>query len=102
MSRYIEIARIEDIPKNGMKLVTVGELEILLVNAGDRFYAIENRCPHMGYPLYLGSLEGTMLTCGFHSAKFDVTSGKPLNNVSGESLRTFKLKVKDSRVLVKL
>jgi 3-phenylpropionate/trans-cinnamate dioxygenase ferredoxin subunit len=102
MCGYIEIARIEDVPKNGMKLINVRGLEILLVNANGRFYAVENRCPHMGYPLYFGNLEGTMLTCGFHYAKFDVTTGKPLNRVTDKSLRTFKLRVHGSKILVKL
>jgi nitrite reductase/ring-hydroxylating ferredoxin subunit len=102
MHGYIEIARVDEIPKNGMKLVRVERLEILLVNANYRFYAVENRCPYMGYPLYFGNLEGTILTCGFHYARFDITTGKPLNRVSGKSLKTFKVIVKDSQILVEL
>jgi len=102
MCGYIEIARIEDIPKNGMKMFNIGELGVLLVNADGNFYAVENRCPHMGYPLYLGSLEGTIITCGFHYAKFDITTGKALNNVTDESLKTFKLMIKDSQIFLEL
>lgn len=102
MRGRIRIAHIEEIHRNEMKQFNVRGLEILLVNAGGRFYAVENRCPHMGYPLYFGSLEGTTLTCGFHSARFDITTGKPLNRVTDKSLRTFKLTVKDSQLLVEL
>jgi len=101
MSGYIETAHIEEIPKNGMKRVNIGRLEILLVNADGKFYAVENQCPHMGYPLYLGSLEGTTLTCGFHYAKFDITTGRALGPTTQRPLKTFKIKIQNSRILIK-
>ncbi|MEM3641577.1 MAG: Rieske 2Fe-2S domain-containing protein, partial [Candidatus Bathyarchaeia archaeon] len=82
MRKYIKIAQVEEVPKNGMKSVKVGDLEVLLVNVDGHFYAFDNRCPHMGYPLFFGKLEGQILTCGFHYAKFDVKSGKPLNKIT--------------------
>ena len=77
MGRYVRIAETKDIPKNKMRVFKVGDREMLVVNVEDKFYAVENRCPHMGYPLYFGSLEGKVLTCGFHYAKFDVRTGSP-------------------------
>jgi len=102
MLRYREAARVEEIPRNGMKVVNVDGLEVLLVNVDGKFYAVENQCPHMGYPLYLGGLDGKILVCGFHHAKFDVTSGKALNSVTGKSLRTFGIIVKHSLIFIRL
>ncbi|MDH5438849.1 MAG: Rieske (2Fe-2S) protein, partial [Candidatus Bathyarchaeota archaeon] len=62
----------------------------------------ENRCPHMGYPLYFGRLEGKVLTCGFHYAKFDVTTGKSLGSVTDKPLKKFKIKIQNSLVQVEL
>ena len=84
MKTYIEIAQANEIPKNGMKKFNVKGLEILIINARNNFYAVDNRCPHLEYPLYLGSLQGTTLTCGFHNAKFDITTGKALNRVTSK------------------
>lgn len=42
-------------------------------------YAVENRCPHMGFPLHRGSLCNGILTCHWHHARFDVCSGGTLN-----------------------
>ena len=67
MEKYVRIADKQEIPKNKMKVFKVEDHEILVVNVEGDFYAFENRCPHMGYSLYLGSLEGKVLTCGFHS-----------------------------------
>lgn len=103
MGEYVRIAKTQDVPKNSMKLFPVEDIyEILVVNVDGEFYAVENQCPHMGYSLYLGTLEGKTLTCGFHQAKFDVTTGKPLGEVTHNPLQTFKVKIEDSWILIKL
>ena len=99
MEKYVRIAEIKEIPKNKMLVFKVKGHEILVVNVDGDFFAFENRCPHMGYSLYLGSLEGEVLTCGFHYAKFNVRTGKSLGPVTHKSLRTFKVKIKDSSIL---
>jgi 3-phenylpropionate/trans-cinnamate dioxygenase ferredoxin subunit len=102
MGKYIRIAKTHEIPKNKMRVFRVEGYEILVVNVEGEFYAFENRCPHMGYPLYLGSLEGKVLTCGFHYAKFNVSTGRPLGPVTQEPLRMFKVKIQSSSMLVEL
>lgn len=85
-----------------MKLIRMGDLEVLLINVNGNFYAYDNRCPHMGYPLFFGRLEGHVLTCGFHYAKFDVGSGEPLNNVSEKPLRKISLERVGSDLIIHL
>jgi nitrite reductase/ring-hydroxylating ferredoxin subunit len=50
---------------------------ILVCNAAGRFYALENRCPHIGVPLDGGRLEGTTLECPLHGGRLDVRDGTP-------------------------
>jgi nitrite reductase/ring-hydroxylating ferredoxin subunit len=100
MGKYVKIAETRDIPKNSMQAFIVRELEILVVNVEGEFYAFENRCPHMGYPLFFGSLEGEVLTCGFHYARFNVKTGKSIGDVTHEPLRRFKIRIDDASVLV--
>lgn len=102
MGKYVKIAEMHEIPKNKMRVFKVEDHEILAVNVKGKFYAFENRCPHMGYPLYLGSLEGNVLTCGFHYAKFDVTTGKSLDSVTDKPLKTYKTKIQNFIVHVEL
>jgi len=102
MGKYVRIAEKQEIPKNKMQVFKVEDHEILVVNVEGDFYAFENRCPHMGYSLYLGSLEGKVLTCGFHYAKFDVNTGKSLGQVTHEPLMAFKVKIQNSSILVEL
>jgi nitrite reductase/ring-hydroxylating ferredoxin subunit len=48
---------------------------ILVVHDRGRVSALDNRCPHMGFPLDLGSVEDGILTCHWHHARFDLASG---------------------------
>lgn len=102
MTKYVKVANVKDIPSNGMKLVKLDDVEILLIQVKNRFYAFDNRCPHLGYPLFYGSLNGKILRCGFHYAEFDVTNGKPINKVTTKPLKKIKVRIVDSEILVKV
>lgn len=102
MDTYTKIAETWKIPKNRMKLFNAKGREILVINVEGDFYACDNKCPHMSLPLYLGSLDGKRLTCGFHYAEFDVTTGESLGPATKKPLNTYKVKIKNSSVLIKL
>lgn len=78
-----------------MLKVKSGQRDILLVNAGNTFYALNNRCPHMGGSLADGRLEGTAVTCPRHGSSFDVRTGKVLQD---PHLLFIKMKVSDTIV----
>src|SRR5580700_8762778 len=45
---------------------------LALVRDGERVFAVDNRCPHMGFPLNRGSVSDGILTCHWHHARFDL------------------------------
>ncbi len=102
MGEYVRIAETHEIPNNNMKVFKVENHEILVINIEGELYAFENRCPHMGYPPYFGRLEGKVLTCGFHYAKFDLATGKSLGSVTDKSLKKFKIRIQNTIVEVEL
>lgn len=102
MPKYLMIAKVKDVPPNEMKLVKADGLEILLINFDGKFYAYDNKCPHKGFPLFFGSLNGKILRCGFHYAEFDVTNGKPTNKVTEKPLKKIKLRVINSEIFAKV
>jgi nitrite reductase/ring-hydroxylating ferredoxin subunit len=59
-----------------MKHVEAEEKEILLANTDGKVYALCDRCSHMNAPLSMGTLNGKVITCPMHGARFDVTTGK--------------------------
>jgi nitrite reductase/ring-hydroxylating ferredoxin subunit len=62
-----------------MKHVEVDEKEMLVANFESKVYALCDRCSYMNAPLSMGTLNGKVVTCPMHGARFDVTTGKSLN-----------------------
>jgi len=88
----MKIAEKSEIPIGKMKkFVTLGK-EILIANVNGNFYAISNKCTHSGGVLSQGTLEGNIVTCPKHKAKFDVTTGKV---ISPPKVGFFHPKIKD-------
>ena len=63
-----------------MAAVRVDNKPILFAKVDGKIYAFNDRCPHKGFPLHKGKLEGHMLTCAYHGGKFDVRGGKCLKH----------------------
>jgi nitrite reductase/ring-hydroxylating ferredoxin subunit len=65
-----------------------------------RVHAVDNRCPHMGFPLSRGSCEGGLLTCYWHYARFDLASGGSFDPGLADDLSTYPIVVHDGDVYV--
>ena len=74
--QFIDASDIKDIPPGKMRHVEVEEKEILLANSDGKVYALCDRCSHNNAPLSMGTLNGKVVTCPMHGARFDVTTGK--------------------------
>jgi nitrite reductase/ring-hydroxylating ferredoxin subunit len=66
-----------------------------------KVYAVDNRCPHMGFPLHRGSVRDGILTCHWHHARFDLESGGTFDQFADEA-RAFPVEIKDGEVWVDL
>ena len=97
--RFVAAARLEDVPPEGAKVVTLGGHGIVLFNHEGTIYALDNRCPHMGFPLHRGTLRNGILTCEWHHARFDLCSGGTFD-VFADDARTFAVDVRDGEVWV--
>ena len=73
VDRLIRVGKIEEIDKP--RIVSGGRHGIAVFADGENVYAVDNRCPHMGFPLHRGSICDGILTCHWHHARFDLASG---------------------------
>jgi nitrite reductase/ring-hydroxylating ferredoxin subunit len=89
----ITVGKVEDFPSGTMKAVAVKGLDIVVVNSGGKFYAINRKCTHRGGDLSLGTLEGSGIRCPEHHSLFDLATGK---SVEGPKIGPMKLKTKDT------
>ena len=74
----VEVAKVTEIPPGSMKKVRAFDQDVLLSNVDGKIYATSNRCGHSNASLARGTLQGKVVTCPLHGAKFDVTTGKNL------------------------
>ena len=72
---YLEVAQESDLIEDRMLQVRVGSRVVAIIKDGGEIYALDNRCPHMGFPLSQGTFKDGILTCHWHHARFDVRSG---------------------------
>ncbi|PKN99348.1 MAG: hypothetical protein CVU42_08845 [Chloroflexi bacterium HGW-Chloroflexi-4] len=89
---FTKVAEKNELLPNTMKMVVVGGKEVLISNVGGEFFAIANKCTHLGGSLAKGSLEGGIVTCPRHHAQFDAKTGQA---VAEAKLGFIKMKVKD-------
>ena len=82
MSEFVRVCRLSEIPVGGMKGVKARGKEILVANVDGDAYAIGDICPHLRGRLHDGTLEGTVVECKNHGARFDVTDGGICNWVT--------------------
>ena len=101
--RWVRIARCQDIPLREGRAITVGNHEIALFNLGDRFHAVENRCPHRGGPLADGIICGPAVVCPLHAWKFSLETGEGTSSASAAScVASFATRVDNGIVSVEL
>jgi nitrite reductase/ring-hydroxylating ferredoxin subunit len=82
MSKKISIGQISDFPAGKAQVVNVEGTAVVINRVDDKFYAVENRCAHLGLPLGANKVEGTVITCPFHGSKFDMCTGENLDWVT--------------------
>ena len=98
---YVRAASAEEVQSRGCTVVHLGGHTLALFAHGDRIYAVDNRCPHMGFPLDRGTVKDGILTCHWHHARFDLASGGTFDPFAGD-VRAFPVEVRDGEVWVGL
>ena len=91
---YVKVAETDMIPSGGMKSFPMNGKTVLLANVDGAYFALDNKCPHMGGDLSGGLLDGATLSCPRHGAKFDVRTGA---NVAGAKLAFIHMNVGDAK-----
>lgn len=96
---WIRVAEIETIREKGIVVVTAGGGRVAVVADGDEVFAIDNRCPHMGFPLDQGTVHDGILTCHWHQARFDLASGCTFD-LFADDVPAFETRIEDGVVYV--
>lgn len=112
---YHPLCNAADLPVGEKRLIKLADHEFILYHAEQGFFATESRCPHLFKSLAKGKLDGNVIECPMHKARFDVRSGEPkewanfpkgiqlLNKVRPpKALRTYDLVIEGGVVSLKI
>lgn len=112
----MRIGPVDDVRRDGCRIVEVDGRPVGIVSVGEKFYAISDRCPHMGASMCAGTLSGTfvpsqptdlvygmdqqVVRCPWHGWEFDLESGRSLLEPERYGLRTFRVTEDDGHVVL--
>jgi 3-phenylpropionate/trans-cinnamate dioxygenase ferredoxin subunit len=116
MSRRV-LARASEVAPGTCKIVTAMGREVGIFNVGGEYYALSNRCPHMGAELCKGWIvglaepgepgeyklvrQGEFIRCPWHGWEFDIKTGQSWCDPDSVKARKFKVEVETGSKLVK-
>ncbi len=97
--RFVRAGTLDELKANGKTVVQGEHCPLLVVCQGERVFAVDNRCPHLGFPLHRGSVEDGILTCHWHHARFDLATGGGFD-LWADDLATAAVRVENGEVWV--
>ncbi len=90
---FERVARLADLPAGRGVCVRIQGHEVGLYRVGDRVYAMQNVCPHAGYPLNEGDLDGCSIVCPGHGWTFDLETGLAPGEIEEPPLERYPVRV---------
>ena len=99
MDTAVRAGSLAELQAEGRLLTKVGALPVVVLWHEGRAWAVEDRCPHLGFPLHRGTVEAGLLTCHWHHARFDLASGCTLDPWADDA-RAFDVAVEGDDVMV--
>ena len=100
MGELIKVARLSEMPPGTCCQVDAGGRAVAVFNVGGTIYAIGGTCTHRGGSLGEGALDGTVVTCPWHGAQFDVTTGQVVGPPAGQSVPAYTVVVQGEDITV--
>jgi nitrite reductase/ring-hydroxylating ferredoxin subunit len=95
----IRAATLTELQEKGQLLVRLNQQPVALFYSNDRVYAIDNRCPHMGFPLHGSVCKDGIVTCPWHYARFDLASGGTFDSWA-DDVRAFPVQIQNGEIWV--
>ncbi|HEY3289972.1 MAG TPA: Rieske (2Fe-2S) protein, partial [Anaerolineae bacterium] len=91
------VGTLSELKTRNCMVVHAGANDVAVFFHAGKVYAVDNRCPHMGFPLQRGSVKDGILTCHWHHARFDLSSGGTFD-LWADDVRQFPTEVRGDEV----
>lgn len=112
----LRVGEVADVRREGCRVVEVNGRPVGVISVGEEFFAVHDRCPHMGASMCAGSLCGTfvasaphelvygrhdrVIRCPWHGWEFDLETGRSLLEPRRVGLKTYPVTVEDGVVVL--
>jgi nitrite reductase (NADH) small subunit len=112
----VRVGTVDEVRRDGCRVIDVEGKPVGVISVGEEFFAISDRCPHMGASMCTGSLGGTfvaadpheyvygkddrVIRCPWHGWEFDLESGRSLLEPRRVGLRTYRVTHADGEVVL--
>ena len=97
--KYVKVGKVGDFPPGRGRLVRARDRAVAVFRVGERWFALQDACPHMGASLADGELDGLRVTCRWHGWKFDLRDGQG-DRREWARARVHEIKIEGDDVLV--
>jgi nitrite reductase (NADH) small subunit len=110
------VGTVADVRREGCRVVELDGRSIGVISVGEEFFAVHDRCPHMGASMCAGTLGGTfvpsqphelvygrhdqVIRCPWHGWEFDLATGRSLLEPRRVGLKTYAVTVEDGHVVL--
>ena len=96
---FVRAGSLAQLPEGKSMTANLDGHVIAIFHTAEGIFAVDNRCPHMGFPLDRGTVKDCILTCHWHHARFDLHSGGAFDQWA-DDVRAFPVKVADGDIFV--
>jgi 3-phenylpropionate/trans-cinnamate dioxygenase ferredoxin component len=100
MTDWIKVASLEECPPGQLRPVMVGIEPVVLANVDGVVYAVRDQCTHEELPLSDGELEGDVVVCQYHGARFHLASGAPRGLPAVKPVKTYPVEIRDDGIYI--
>lgn len=97
---FVEVAKLDEVPAGGKKVVEVNGISIVLCNTKDKIYAAHNLCSHAHEALDCGRVRSGWISCPVHGARFNLETGAPMNPPATMPINVYEVRIEGDTIFV--
>ena len=102
MSRFVKACKVSEVSSQSARCIALEGKRIALFNLGGEFYALDDTCTHVGGPLSEGEIEGEVIQCPWHGARFNIKDGSVLGPPAPEGVTKYNVRVEGDEVEIEI
>lgn len=100
LSHPVAVCNVEDVPPGEMRCVSLADRNVLVAHTTDGIHVADEMCTHEDARLCDGNLTGTRVKCPLHGSRFELTTGKALEDPAETDLRIYPVAITDNTIYI--